>query len=226
MWYAVLNSENFRPLAVEMTITRSERLTSPARDDLLERRQRHGGVRAVEHARAIRTRGGLGQLALARLFDDAVELLERANGLVDRDRVADLDGRRERRPRLHRLERPVRQIRGVERVGGLRLRDDDPRALGDEPELEHHLEARGDRADVPEVAAGQDHDVGHLPIELLNDLERQRLLAFEPEAVHRVGEIHALFGGEPLHDGHAAVEVGVEREDERAVGERLHELGG
>ena len=34
------------------------------------------------------------------------------------------------------------------------------------------------------------------------------------------------FGREPLHDRHAAVEVRVERQHQRAVGERLHELRG
>ena len=53
-----------------------------------------------------------------------------------------------------------------------------------------------------------------------------RLLPFEAQRVHRVGQVDAAVGGEPLHDGHAAVEVGVEREHERAVGDRLHQLRG
>ena len=77
---------------------------------------------------------------------------------------------------------------------------------------------------LPRLPPGEDDDVGHLPVELLDDLERQRLLAFEPQAVHRVGEVDAFLRREPLHDRHAAVEVGVEREHERAVGERLHQL--
>ncbi len=81
-----------------------------------------------------------------------------------------------------------------------------------------------DGADVAQVPAREDDDVGHFPVELLDDLERQRLLALEPQAVHRVGEVDRAFGGEALHDRHAAVEVGVEREHERAVGERLHQL--
>ena len=80
-------------------------------------------------------------------------------GLVDRHRVADLDRRRERRLRRDRLELPVVLIRAVERVGRRGLRDDDARALGDEPELEHHVEAGAERADVAEVAARDDDHV-------------------------------------------------------------------
>ena len=78
----------------------------------------------------------------------------------------------------------------------------------------------------PRLPPGRIDDVGNLPVELLDDLERQRLLAFEPEAVHRVGEIDAALCGQPLDDRHAAVEVRVEGEDEGAVGERLDELRG
>ncbi len=67
-------------------------------------RQRHAGVRAVEHAGAVAERRGVGQLLLAGLLDDAVELLQDADGLLEADRVADLDGAGQRLLRLHRLE--------------------------------------------------------------------------------------------------------------------------
>ena len=51
-----------------------------------------------------------------------------------------------------------------------------------------------------------------------------RLLPFEAQRVHRVGQVDAALGGQALHDRHAAVEVGVERQHERAVGDRLHQL--
>ena len=79
---------------------------------------------------------------------------------------------------------------------------------------------------LPRLPLGDDHHVRHLPVELLDDLDRDRLLSLEPQAVHRVGEVDAPLGGEPLHDGHAAVEVGVERQHRRAVGQRLHQLRG
>ena len=94
------------------------------------------------------------------------------------------------------------------------------------PELAHHLEARVQRGRVAEVAAGQDDPVGHLPVELLHDLDGDRLLAFDAQRVHRVGEVDQTFGGELLHDFHAAVEVRIEPEHQRAVRQRLHELRG
>jgi hypothetical protein len=59
------------------------------------------------------------------------------------------------------------------------------------------------------------------PYPSCRDFDRDRLLAFEPEAVHRVGEVDARVDRQPLHDPHAAVEIRVEREHPRAVGNRL-----
>ena len=56
-------------------------------------------------------------------------------------------------------------------------------------QLEGVIEALGDRADVPKVAARDEHPIGHLPVELLEDLDRDRLLSLDPQAVHRVREI-------------------------------------
>ena len=91
------------------------------------------------------------------------------------------------------LELPVVLVGQIQRVGGGGLRDDDSRALRDETERLHHVEARAERADVSEVPAGNDDDVGHRPVELLHDLDADGLLSLEPQAVHRVGEVHALF---------------------------------
>ncbi len=82
------------------------------------------------------------------------------------------------------------------------------------------------RRGVAEVAARQDDPVGHLPVELLDDLDADRLLAFEAQRVHRVGEVDHALGREALDDLHAAVEVGIQAEHERAVRERLDELRG
>ena len=93
------------------------------------------------------------------------------------------------------------------------------------PSVEHEVEPRAQRADVAEVPARDDDDVGNLPVPLLHDLDRDRLLALEAQAVHRVRQVDALLVRQPLHDAHAAVEVGVEREHQRAVRERLQQLG-
>ena len=114
----------------------------------------------------------------------------------------------------------------VHRVRVLGLRHAEPREARDEAELAHHLEAGVERRGVAEVAAREDDPVGRLPVELLDDLDRHRLLPLDPERVHRVREVDEASARELLHDGHAAVEVRLEREDARAVRERLHELRG
>jgi hypothetical protein len=194
-------------------------------DQLAEDGQRHAGVRVVEHAGAIGERRLVGQLGFAGLLDDAVELLQGAHGALVAHRIADLDGARQRLPGLHRLEAlEVREVRAVERIGVLRLRHGDARQLLDEAELAHEEEAPAEGADVAEVAAGDDHPVGHLPVELLHQLDGDGLLALDAQAVHRVGEIDGALLGDLLHQRHAAVEIGVEAQHQGAVGERLYQL--
>lgn len=55
------------------------------------------------------------------------------------------------------------------------LRDDHARDAVYEAELLAHLEALEEGVHVAEVAARDDHPVGHLPVELLQDLNRRRL---------------------------------------------------
>ena len=81
--------------------------------------------------------------------------------------------------RLERLE--VLQVRAIERVGVLGLRHDDARQLLDEAEVAHHQQALAERADVAEVAAGDDDPVRHLPVELLHDLDADGLLPFDAQ---------------------------------------------
>src|SRR5205823_5064245 len=52
------------------------------RDELHQRGERHTGVRAIEHARPIRACGRVCQLRLARLLDDPVATLQRADRLL------------------------------------------------------------------------------------------------------------------------------------------------
>ena len=92
------------------------------------------------------------------------------------------------------------------------------------PSSSHSSRPLPERRHVAEVAA-RDHDpVRHLPVELLDDLHADRLLALDAQAVHRVREVDAVALGDLLHDLHAAVEVGLERERDRAVGHRLEQL--
>ena len=191
-----------------------------------QRGQGHAGVRAVEHAGAVTERGGIGEFRLAGLFDDAVELLQRADGLLDAYRVADLDGAGEGffgADGLERFKMPL--IRAVKRVCPLGLGDDDARQFRDEAEVLHHPQPFAERGDVAEVAAGNDDDIRHFPVELLDDFDADGLLAFDPEGVHRIGQVKGFVLGDFLDEFHAAVEVGVEIEHERAVGDRLDKLG-
>ena len=196
-----------------------------ALDELAEGGEPDARVRAVEHARAVGARRLVGQLLLGGLLHHAVEPLERADGALDADRIADLDGHGERGLGGDRLEVPVVEERPVQRIGPLGLGQADARQPLDQPELLHHREPLPERVHVAEVAAGDHHPVRHLPVELLDDLDGDRLLALDAQAVHRVGQVDAPLLGDLLHHRHAAVEVRVEREHEGAVGERLHELG-
>ena len=88
----------------------------------------------------------------------------------------------------------------------------------------HHQKALADGADVAEISARQDHPVRHFPVELLDDLDGNGFLPFDAQTVHRVGQINMLVLGHFLHRRHAAVEIGIQGQHQRAVGERLHQL--
>ena len=195
--------------------------------ELPEGGQGDAGVRAVEHPGPVGAGRLVGELGLARLLDDPVELAQHLDGALVADRVADLDRAGERLLRLHRTERlEARQVREVEGIGVLGLGHRDAGQLLDEPERLHHEEALAERARVPEVAAGDDDPVRNLPVELLHELDGDGLLALDAEAVHGVGQVDGALLGDLLDQRHAPVEVRVQREDERPVRQRLHELRG
>ena len=114
----------------------------------------------------------------------------------------------------------------VERVGRLGLGHADAGQRRDDAQLLHHRQARAQGADVAQVAAGDDDPVGRVPVELLHDLDRHRLLPLEAQRVHAVGQVDALLGRQPLHQRHAVVEVAVDGQHGGPVGQRLHQLGG
>ena len=65
---------NLSPCAVLITTTRSDGRISPRATSLKQHGQRHAGVRTGVHAGQVGQRGGVGQLVLAGLLDDAVGL--------------------------------------------------------------------------------------------------------------------------------------------------------
>ena len=88
-----------------------------ARRELGQGRERDPGVRTGEQAIAIGVGRGIGELGLGRDLDDALERAQGADRLLEADRVADLDRRRERGLRLDRLEvGPRARVARVERA--------------------------------------------------------------------------------------------------------------
>ena len=77
----------------------------------------------------------------------------------------------------------------------------------------------------PRLPPGDDDHVGDFPVELLDDLDAHGLLPLDPERVHGIGQIDRLVLGDLPHHAHAAVEIRVQRQDQRAIGDRLYELG-
>ena len=77
--------------------------------------------------------------------------------------------------------------------------------------------------DVAGVADGQAVDVGSVA-EGVDDLEGRRLLALDAGRVHRVDELDRVGLGELAGEGQAVVEVAVDLQQRRAVGDRLAQL--
>ena len=95
---------------------------------LEEAREGDAGVRARVEPRPVGARAGVGELLLAGLLDDAVHRLERRHRARRADRVADLDGARQRLLGLDGLDHVLAGDEGaVHRVGALGLRHAEPR---------------------------------------------------------------------------------------------------
>ena len=190
--------------------------------ELFEGAEGDARMRAAVEADAVTAVGGVGELFFGDAHDHAVRLLDGAYCLRVADRVTDLDGRSEGLLRLHRDELVEAAFVGLEeRVRVLGLGDDDARDAVDEAHGLAVFETLGECAHVAEVAARDNHGVGHLPAHFLADFRRNRLLAFHAEAVHGVGEVDAVVGSDLLDNLHATIKVGVEGEHDAAVGNRL-----
>ena len=164
---------------------------------------------------------------LRRLLDDAVGRLNRLHRLLVAHRVANADGRRLRVLRGQGdffLEAVLVAL--VERIGFGRLRRHQPGHLVDDVQFVEQLEPFVSGADVAQVAHRQNDPIRHLPIKLAHNFDAHRLLPFDAQAVHRVGQVDAVVLGQLLDDAHTAVKIGVQRKDVRAVGDGLDELGG
>ena len=150
-----------------------------------ERRQRHARVRAGVHARQVGARGGFGHLVLTGLLHNAVALHHRLHGLFVGDRVANLNGRRKRPLRADgHLVAEAPEVALVEGIRLCRLRRHQARHLVDQAQVAQQFEPLVERADVAQIAHGDDDPVGHFPIELAQDLNRDSLLPLNAQAVH------------------------------------------
>ena len=79
-------------------------------------------------------------------------------------------------------------VGSVEGVGIVRLGTHHPGHLVDEAHLLAHLEALVEGIDVAQVAPRDDDPVGHLPVELLADLNGSGLLALQSQAAAQRAE--------------------------------------
>jgi hypothetical protein len=84
-----------------------------------------------------------------------------------------------------------------------------------------HLEALVEGVDVAQVAPRDNHPLRDIPVELLADLDGRRLLALQPQTIERVGQVDGQLGRHLTDQPHAPVEVGVNGQDESAVGDGL-----
>ena len=90
----------------------------------------------------------------------------------------------------------------------------------------HHLQkAFAQSGTVGEIAAGNDHVIRHLPVELLGNLEGGGLLPFQPVGIDGVEQIDRGTADHFRQHPHAAVEVSIQLAGDGAVIDGLGELG-
>ena len=85
-------------------------------------------------------------------------------------------------------------------------------------------ERLADRGTVAQVAAGNDDVVGRLPVELLEQFERESFLAFEAKGIDRIQLIDGRAQNQFLQQAQATVEVGAQLAGDGTVVERLREF--
>src|SRR4051812_43360291 len=105
---------------------------------------------------------------------------------------------------------PLREVlakAAIERIRAVRLNRCEPRHLRD-PSVVARLDERlAERARVAEVAGRDDDPVGGVPLEVLQQLPDDRLLALEPERIDGVDEVNAELLRRLEDQAHRYVEV-------------------
>ena len=93
--------------------------------------------------------------------------------------------------------------------------------MRDESEIPHFQQRFADRRTVAQVAPGHDNVVGGMPIELLEQFNRESLLTFNAKRINGVQLVHGGASHKFLQQSKAAIEVGTELAGEGAVVECL-----
>ena len=194
---------------------------------LEEHRQGHTSMGAAVHPCAVGAGHGVGQLVLRDLLDEALKLLEDLHCPFVAHRIADLNSAGQSLPGFYRpvLLEACEEAQ-VEGIGFLALGAGNARQPVNESQLFHHQKAPAQGTDVAQVADGDYDPIGYLPIKLLHDLNAHRLLALHAQGIHRVGQVNGGILGDLFDYGHASVEVGVQGQHQRAIGDGLDELSG
>ena len=90
---------------------------------------------------------------------------------------------------MHGLLQAYLLVGSVEGVGIVGLRTDHAGHLVDQAHVHAHLEALVEGIDVPQVASGNDHPVGHFPVKLLADLNGSSLLALQSQTAASITDV-------------------------------------
>lgn len=157
-------------------------------------------------------------------LDHAVAPFETAQRLLPRDRIADLDRGGDGFRVFDRLVGGMVFPHFVERCRPRGLNDRDPRNLVDDAEIIQLLHPLREGGVVAEVAARNHEPVRHLPVELLEHFESDRLLPLDPERIDRVEQIDVEFPADLLNQSHRIVEIALDLQRLAAEGERLGKL--
>ncbi len=83
------------------------------------------------------------------------------------------------------------------------------------------MESLIERANVAKIAHRDDDPVGNFPVKLPDDFNADRFLTLNAQTIHRVSKVNRIVLRHFLDNFHTAIEVGIEREHVRAVGNRL-----
>ena len=193
------------------------------------RRRRRPGVAAEAGSQPMPTRS---ISALASMISSSVTVVDHAAGRLDRapgaghaGRVADLDRGRDRLGHDRRERVPARSRSRRRRARRRRPGSSASRGMRSiRPTAWSSTSALPKAAVLPRLPPGRAITSGICQPQLLEQLEDDRLLPLEAERVDRVDEVDVVAVGQLAQQGQRLVEVALDLDDPRAVGDRLRQL--